>query len=73
MPQVVSSRRGLVIEGVATLREVGISYRAVRLPLSEGGGTIDHVLGATSYRSLRINEARTTQVNFRRLPTSADR
>ena len=28
----------------------------------------DYVLGATNYRSLRINEARTTQVNFRRLP-----
>jgi hypothetical protein len=25
-------------------------------------------LGATNYRSLRANEARTTQVNFRRLP-----
>ena len=73
MPQVVSSRRGLLIEGVATLREVGICYRAVLLPLSEGGSTIDHVLGATNYRSLRINETRTTQVNFRRLPTSADR
>ena len=70
VPQVVSSRRGLVIEGVATLREVGICYRAVLLPLSEGGSTIDHVLGATNYRSLRTNETRTTQVNFRRLPTS---
>jgi hypothetical protein len=68
VPQVVSSRRGLVIEGVATLREVGICYRAVLLPLSEGGSTIDHVLGATNYRSLRTNEARTTQVSFRRLP-----
>jgi hypothetical protein len=69
VPQVVSSRRGLVIEGVATLREVGICYRAVLLPLSEGGASIDHVLGATNDRSLRTNEARTTQVNFRRLPT----
>jgi hypothetical protein len=69
VPQVVSSRRGLVIEGVATLREVGICYRAALLPLSEGGSTIDHVLGATNYRSLRANEARTAQVNFRRLPT----
>jgi hypothetical protein len=68
VPQVVSARRGLVIEGVAKLREVGICYRAVLLPLSEGGRTIDHVLGATNYRSLRANEARTTQVNFRRLP-----
>jgi hypothetical protein len=73
VPQVVSSRRGLVIEGVATLREMGICYRAVLLPLSEGGSTIDHVLGATNYRALRANEARTTQINFRRLPTSTDR
>ena len=57
--------------GVATLREVGICYRAVLLPLSEGGSTIDHVLGATNYRSLRTNETRTTQVNFRRLPKSS--
>jgi hypothetical protein len=68
VPQVVSSRRGLVIEGVATLREVGICYRAVLLPLSEGGASIDHVLGATNYRSLRTHEVRSTQVNFRRLP-----
>jgi hypothetical protein len=27
------------------------------------------VLGATNYRWLRANEAPTTQVNFRRLPT----
>jgi hypothetical protein len=72
-PQVVSVRRGLVIEGVATLREMGICYRAVLLPLSESGSTIDHVLGVTNYRDLRANEARTTQINFRRLPTSTDR
>jgi hypothetical protein len=52
---------------------MGICYRAVLLPLSEGGSTIDHVLGATNYRALRANEARTTQINFRRLPTSTDR
>jgi hypothetical protein len=67
-PQVVSSRRGLMIEGVATLRGEGIRYRAVLLPLSENGATIDHVLGAMNYRSLRTNEALSTQVNFRRLP-----
>jgi hypothetical protein len=66
--QVVSSRRGLMIEGVATLRGEGIRYRAVLLPLSEDGATIDHVLGAMNYRSLRTNEALTTQVNFRPLP-----
>ena len=68
VPQVVSSRRGLMIEGVATLRGEGIRYRAVLLPLSENGATIEHVLGAMNYRSLRTNEALTTQVNFRRLP-----
>src|SRR5207248_5948456 len=69
VPQVVSSRRGLMIEGVAMLRQVGIRYRAVLLPVSEAGAKTDYVLGATNYRSLRVNEARTTQVNFRRLPT----
>jgi len=38
--QVVSSRRGLMIEGVATLRGEGIRYRAVLPPLSEDGATI---------------------------------
>jgi hypothetical protein len=68
VPQVVSSRRGLIMEGVAMFRQVGIRYRAVLLPISETGGTIDYMLGATNYRSLRVNEPRTTQVNFRRLP-----
>jgi hypothetical protein len=68
VPQVVSSRRGLMMQGVAMLRQVGIRYRAVLLPISETGGTIDYMLGATNYRSLRVNEPRTTQVNFRRLP-----
>ena len=66
--QVVSSRRGLMIEGAATLRGEGIRYRAVLPPLSEDGETIDHVLGAMNYRALRTNEVLTTQVNFRRLP-----
>jgi hypothetical protein len=57
-----------MMDGVAMLRGVSIRYRAVLLPLSDGGSNIDHVLGATNYRSLRTNEARTTQVNFRRLP-----
>jgi hypothetical protein len=68
VPRVVSSRRGLMIEGVALLRGVGIRYRSVLLPLSEDGATIDHVLGAMNYRPRRTNEASTTQVNFRRLP-----
>jgi hypothetical protein len=69
VPRVVSARHGLMIDGGATLRGGGIIYRAVLLPLSQNGATIDHVLGAASYRSLRNNEARSTQVNFRRLPT----
>jgi hypothetical protein len=69
VPRVVSARQGLMIEGGATLRGAGIIYRAVLLPLSEGSFAIDHVLGATNYRWLRTNEASTTQVNFRRLPT----
>jgi hypothetical protein len=68
VPQVVSSQRGLMMEGVAMLRRVDIRYRTVLLPVSEVGATIDYVLGATNYRSLRVNEARATQVNFRRLP-----
>jgi hypothetical protein len=35
-----------MIEGGATLRGAGILYRAVMLPLSGDGVTIDHVLGA---------------------------
>jgi hypothetical protein len=69
VPRVVSARRGLMIEGGATLRGADIIYRAVLLPLCEGSVAIDHVLGAMNYRSLRTNEVRTTQVNFRRLPT----
>jgi hypothetical protein len=62
LPRVVSARRGLIIEGGATLRGVGILYRSVLLPLSEDGAAIDHVLGAANYRSLRADEALTTQV-----------
>ena len=68
VPQVVSSHRGLMIEGVATLRSIGIVFRIVLLPLSEDSITIDYVLGAMNSRPLRITEARTTQVSFRRLP-----
>jgi hypothetical protein len=68
VPRVVSARHGLMIEGGATLSGAGISYRAVLLPLSEGRVAIDHVLGAMSYRLLRADEVRSTQVNFRRLP-----
>ena len=68
--RVVSARYGLMIEGGATLPEAGIMYRAMLLPLAEGSVAIDHVLGAMNYRSLRADEVRSTQVNFRRLPNS---
>src|SRR5436309_14615154 len=58
VPRVVSARRGLMIEGGATLRGADIIYRAVLLPLCEGSVAIDHVLGAMNYRSLRTNEVR---------------
>jgi hypothetical protein len=65
VPRVVSARRGLIIEGGATLRDMGILYRSVLLPLSDDGIEIDHVLGAANYRSLRADEVLTTQVVFR--------
>jgi hypothetical protein len=55
-PRVASARRGLIIEGGATLRGVSILYRAALLPLSGGRLTVDHVPGATNYRSLRDDE-----------------
>ena len=64
VPRVVSARRGLMIEGAATLRSVGIAYRTVLLPLSERGLVIDHVLGATNYRLLRADEVEITEVIF---------
>jgi hypothetical protein len=68
VPQVVSTRRGLMIEGRGDASRSGILYRAVLLPLSEAGVVIDQPFGATNYRLQRTNEARSTQVNFRRLP-----
>jgi hypothetical protein len=56
LPQVVSARRCLMIEGRARLRGVGILYRSALYPLSERGVAIDHVLGAANYRPLRENE-----------------
>jgi hypothetical protein len=53
----------------ATLPATGIVHHTALLPLSEGSVAIDHVLGAMNYRSLRADEMRSTQVNFRRLPT----
>jgi len=56
LPQVLSERRCLMIEGRATLRGVGVLYRSALYPLSEGGVAIDHVLGAANHRALRENE-----------------
>ena len=56
LPQVVSERRCLMIEGRATLRDIRILYRSALYPLSDDGILIDHVLGAANYRPLRENE-----------------
>ena len=56
LPQIVSERRCLMIEGRATLRGTGVLYRSALYPLSENGVAIEHVLGAASYRPLRENE-----------------
>jgi len=52
----VSARRGLMVEGSAALRGVNILYRAALLPISGNDATIDYVLGAANYRSLRDDE-----------------
>jgi hypothetical protein len=56
MPQVLSERRCLMIEGRATLHGSGVLYRSALFPLSEDGVAIDHVLGAANYRPLHENE-----------------
>jgi hypothetical protein len=56
LPQVLSERRCLMIEGRARLRGIGILYRSALYPLSEDGLAIDHVLGPANYRPLRENE-----------------
>jgi hypothetical protein len=56
LPQVLSERRCLMIEGRATLRGSGVVYRSALFPLSEDGVAIDHVLGAANHRLLRENE-----------------
>jgi hypothetical protein len=56
LPQVVSERRCLMIEGSARLRNIGILYRSALFPLSDDGIVIDHVLGTANYRPLRENE-----------------
>ena len=56
LPQVLSERRCLMIEGRAALRGLGVLYRSALYPLSEDGVAIDHVLGAANYRPLLENE-----------------
>ena len=56
LPQVLSECRCLMIEGRASLRDIGILYRSALYPLSDDGSAIDHVLGAANYRPLRENE-----------------
>jgi hypothetical protein len=56
LPQVVSERRCVMIEGRARLHDIGILYRSALYPLSENGVAIDHLLGAANYRPLLENE-----------------
>ena len=56
LPLVLSECRCLMIEGRASLRDIGILYRSALYPLSGDGIAIDHVLAAASYRPLRENE-----------------
>jgi hypothetical protein len=56
LPQVVSERRCLMIEGRATFCDIAVLYRSALYPLSEDGVAIDHVLGAANYRRLGENE-----------------
>ena len=56
LPQVLSERRCLMLEGRAALQGIGVLYRSALYPLAEDGIAIDHVLGAANYRPLRENE-----------------
>ena len=56
LPQVLSERGCLMIEGRMKLRDLNILYRSGLYPLSDDGIAIDHVLGAANYRPLRKNE-----------------
>jgi hypothetical protein len=56
LPQVLSERRYLMIEGREMLRGSGVLYRGALFPLSQDGITIDHVLGAANCRPLRGKE-----------------
>jgi hypothetical protein len=56
VPQVLSERRCLIVEGRATVCGSGVLYRGALFPLSEDGVAIDHVLGAVNHRRLRAHE-----------------
>src|SRR5262252_8227727 len=56
LPQVLSERRCLMIEGGTRLRDIGILYRSALYPLSDDDIVIDHVLGAANYRPFREDE-----------------
>ena len=53
LPQVISERRCLIIEGRTTLRGSGVLFRGGLFPLSEAGVAIDYVLGVANHRPLR--------------------
>jgi hypothetical protein len=50
LPQVLSERHCLMIDGRTKLRDIDILYRSGLYPLSDDGIAIDHVLGAANYR-----------------------
>jgi hypothetical protein len=56
LPQVLSERRCLMIEGRTKLRDLDVLYRSGLYPLSDDGIAINHVLAAANYRPLRENE-----------------
>ena len=53
LPQVISERRCLIIEGRMALRGSGVLFRGGLFPLSQDGVAIDYVLGAANHRLLR--------------------
>ena len=67
VPKVVSAQRGLMIERGRSSRS-GYPLPRRTAPHLGGWHYHRHVLGAMNYRSLRINDVRTMQVNFCRLP-----
>jgi hypothetical protein len=54
LPQVLSERRCLMVEGRARLRDSGILYRSALYPLSDDGIVIDHVLGAAKIATVPV-------------------